>query len=342
MNIVLKVGGVAAVVCGVVVYKLGLWEPLVAAVQPQAAAAVSAPSPEATAMNAKMEPFIDCINGVDSAWRERHASYAQAYAVFMGGGPAPSILGRFYLTMAGDRYAGAKTCLQALEQAVQAKPADASLDAPGTVYIQTLSDLLPRVMALDEYYQQQDYRDDDKARARTMHAEIEPLFAKLFAASDDMREVIGQRNLERQRMALEEAARTSGKDIWWHAEHVMFQARVAVDGVERAVSTEAPSADAVQALETAFAQAYDAAKAYGDEHRDQLVKKTSMDPFWFSIESQAASLLGAIKTLRRNLTEKSQKSLSRDGEAMITSFNRLVDEYNRRIEMRRRYERSMK
>lgn len=342
MKIVLKAVGLVLVLGGVAAYKLDLWQPLVEAVQPTAIAAAAAPSPEEVAMNAKLEPFIDCINGVDSAWRERYPQYTQAYGVFLKGGPAPSILGRFYLTMAGDRYAGAKTCLHALEQAVDATPADATLDAAGRVYVNTLSDLLPRVMAIDEYYQQQDYRDDNKARGRTLHAEIVPLFDTLFAASDDMRDVISARNLARQRKALDEMARVSGQDIWWHSENIMLQARVAVDGIEREMAAEAPSREALQALETTYTEAYDAAKAYGDAHRESLVKNTGLDPFWYALERHATTLLGNIKTVRRNVAEKPSKVSPRDLESVITAFNGLVEEYNRRIAMRRTYERSMR
>ncbi|AVY94679.1 hypothetical protein DAI18_11985 [Microvirgula aerodenitrificans] len=335
VKITAKVVAISVVALGVFVYKLDVLPSFNNVVS--SSASTPGQSPEDEAQQAKMEPFIQCINGVDSIWGERYQIYRGMYADFVRGGPTPNLRARFYLTMHGDRYQGAKTCIAGLEKGIKATPADPELDKAGEAYLQTLRELLPLITELDTYYDQQSYRDDNKARGKALDEQIGSLFERLFSASSQMHKIISGRNLDMQRKMLAAMEKENGKDIWWQTENVMLQARVAVDAIEALSTSGKMSAESVQVVETAYTKAYEEAKAYGEANRPAAgTAKTAADPFWFDIASTADSLALSIKTLRRDQGD-GKKNVSRDLDDITRSFNRLVERYNERNQMRQRY-----
>lgn len=335
---------VVAIFAALIAYKMGLFHSLLNGLNSQDTTPLL--SQEDTAIVTKMEPFITCINGVDNTWRSSYARYHETYEAQVGNARMVvwNLLTKFTLKHGhDDPYTGVLSCAEGLETIIKTEPADAELDKAGADYAQTLRQLLPLVKEVDTYYAQHDYEDDKMAKGKALQAQIEPLFQNLFATSDNIHTIVAARNLSLQRKALEAMEQRNGKDAWWHIENVMLEARLAADGIEALIQQNRATTENIQAIETTYQQAYDAAKAYADSHPDEIRpdKQTQrgIDPFWPQLNTWAFDMLGSIKEVRRNID--GTQSLERSYGSMIHNFNRLVEQYNRSNATRNSYIDSM-
>lgn len=330
---------VVAIFAALIAYKMGLFHSLLNGLNSQDTTPLL--SQEDTAIVTKMGPFITCVNGVDNKWRGSYARYHDTYEAQLANARMVmwNLQTKFRLQQHDDPYTGVLSCAEGLEAVIKTEPADAELDKAGADYAQTLRQLLPLVQEVDTYYAQNDYEDDKMAKGKALQAQIEPLFKNLFATSDNIHTIVAARNLTLQRKTLDAMEQRNGKDAWWHTENLMLEARLAADGIEALIQQDRATTENLQAIETTYQQAYDAAKAYADSHPDEIRpdKKTSYptDPFWPQLESYASSLLSNIKDVRRNIAN--QQTLESNYNRMIDSFNRLVEQYNRSNDSRNRY-----
>ena len=343
MKKVVSVLATVAVIGGAFLYKTGALNALMDSNGGKAEENVETLlSKESEAMVAKLAPFVTCINGVDGAWRGAYARYQTAYENQITKGNAFwNLQTRFTLAQHGDQYAIAKSCIEGLNAGVKNRQSDPELDALGTEYAQALQQLIPLVQSVDTYYSQGDYKDDGMAKGKALQAQIVPLFKTFFAKSDRIHSLVASRNLAIEKQALTAMEQRNGKDIWWHTENVMLEARGVIDAIDALNTQDRLTVENLQPLETAYQQALETAKAYGEANRAKSEGKTAADPFWFYLEPNASALLANVKALRRDLGKGKNADLERNYNNMINSFNRLVDEYNNRNQARNRYITSM-
>ncbi|MCY9849755.1 DUF3829 domain-containing protein [Pectobacterium jejuense] len=330
-----------AVIGGAVIYKTDVLNELMGGKAEGSAETLLSKENEATV--AKLAPFVGCINGVDGIWRGAYARYHTAYESQLANGRAFwNLQTRFTLTQHGDQYAIAKNCVEGLEAGAKSGQADPELDPIGADYAQALQQLIPLVQEVDTYYSQGDYKDDGMAKGKALQSQIEPLFKTFFAKSDRIHSIVASRNLAIEKQALVAMEQRNGKDIWWHTENVMLEARTVIDAIDALNVQDRLTVENLQPLETTYQQALDAAKTYGEANRASMANKTAADPFWFNLEPNASALLANVKALRRDLDKSKNAGLEKNYNSMINSFNRLVTEYNNRNQSRNRYIESMK
>jgi hypothetical protein len=170
--------------------------------------------------------------------------------------------------------------------------------------------LAPLVKAADDYYDQQDFKDDAAKRGQELHKEMMPLFEQIFAAEAALRSGLDTVKDEVDRRQLAEIEKRSGKNYEWHLRNFMISAKSLVDLMP--TSAEAPK------IETS------AYNGFMQLNGDPATKKPIMASF---VETAIKDYFAASKFLRRTL-----ESPKPDKGEYVTNVNELVEKYNTLIE----------
>jgi hypothetical protein len=289
-------------------------------------------SPADQAMNAKLEPFIECINRVDSKLGQSIPGYRGYFPKLMQNPDSFPDKGGFFHGFKIEVYEQnnrfSRECASGLRKAVAGGPADDGLDTAGKMYADTLEQLIPLLNAADTYYDQGNYKDDKFAKGKELDAQLSPLFDRILMTSRQMRGRVHEITTgirEREIAGMEKA---EGKTFNWHTLNFMFLARRSVDGLEELADANKLTADQIKPIEERLGAALEEGRQYGAAHASQKTPKGNT-PYWFELERKGSDLLTAIKELRRALSANARGPetgtlYGRVGDA----FNSLVRDYN--------------
>jgi hypothetical protein len=326
---------VAAALAGVAIWNSGIFKggvpglPLLQISQPKLL------SPEDEALTAKLQPFVKCINDVDSNLRKVVGEYRQFFEQEQQELAGTRDRLGFRQGFTGFKLKSYETdnkfsvdCLKALGEGIAMSPAEPALDGAGQTFAATLETLLPLMNTGTAYYSQKDYKDDKFKKGKELDAQMMPLFERLFAASATMREIVhvDQDKLHEHELAAME--KHSGKTFEWYALNGMFQARRAVDAIEAASKSGKLTVAAIQQPEQRMQAALDEGKAYALVHTGEKTRQGNK-PLWFLLESNFDTVLTHIKELRRDVSAgEDQANISRHLATLNDRFNDLVSSYN--------------
>ena len=287
------------------------------------------------ALTAKLQPFIECINRVDSPLRGKAAEYREFLQQYRERQADPEgtrlnrtpSFGGFKLKPFETDNEFSKDCIKAIASGIAMKPVDAALDQPGQSYATALEKLLPLMNAATAYYRQEDYKDDKLKKGKELDAQLSPLLDQLFAASSQIRQTVHAYNdglHERELAAME---KQGGKTYEWHTLNVMFQTRRAVEMIGNAADSGTLK-EVVQQAEQKVQMAMDDATAHAQAHPNEKTPRGNK-PLWFDIDGNASAFLKSIKDLRRAISDKETDSNITDRLNQVNDdFNSLVRTYN--------------
>jgi len=181
--------------------------------------------------------------------------------------------------------------------------------------------LAPLVKAADEYYEQEDFKDDAAKRGQELHAQMMPLFEQIFTAEASLRRGLNGIKAEVDRRQLAQLERESGRNYEWHLRSFMIHAKGLVDLLPD--SADAPMIDraAYKARYAELESAYNNFTQFGETPE---AKKPIMASF---LETGVKDFFAASKFLRRVLD--SPKPEKRE---YFEKMRDLVDKYNTLIE----------
>lgn len=282
---------------------------------------------EDEALSNKLQPFIGCINRVDTALRDAYDKYGKSYDALLE--KKQSVYPTFKITVYETDNQFSRECAANLVSIRKSAPADAQLDEIADIYSGTLEKLIPIMNDADNYYRQENYVDDAMAKGRDLHAQLVPLFGTLFETSDKMRSTVEARNLALTANSLTAIEKESGRDFQWHQTNNMYRTRLALNELEKLVTANTLTSESLEPIEKALQVAFDDAKAYAQKNSNA---KTPLGnkPMWFYIESKVENVLTAFKTVRRNLSA-GKTDISTDLDSVAGRFNDLVRDYNQRL-----------
>ena len=285
-----------------------------------------------SAPESKLQPFIRCVNRVDHSIARTvtvYRAFFRQVAADPGKDRYPAGFWQFRIEPYETDNGFSRDCIAGLRRAVAQSPADPVLDPLGADYASTLESLIPLMNEADRYYQQKDYRDDHLARGRALDARLSPLLDRLAADSRRMRQAIDaeQDGFATRRLAAIEKAH--GRDFAWQQENVMLQSSRALRRIEAAAGAGRLDEATMVAAEAPLQQACDDARAYGDAHRDAKTRLGN-EPMWFQLQPAVEAYLASVKRLRRDVAAGRRSAWQGDGDAVLASYNGLVDDYNLR------------
>jgi hypothetical protein len=188
------------------------------------AAVLSAPlAPDLAAAQApsateKLNAYVGCINRLS----ERAYDSRKRYFSWVGkNGPTGKeriIYGTYTIYDTAD-------CRKNVEKANALEPRDAALEAAASAYVEAVSKLEPMLKEADDYYSQENYKDDRMARGRALHPLLLAAWDAFAGADTALRGGIETINDKRAAEKLAEIERNEGRKARYHVEALMIQAK---------------------------------------------------------------------------------------------------------------------
>src|SRR3954452_6813891 len=128
----------------------------------------------------KLNAYVGCINRLSARSydsRKRYFSWASKE------GPT----GRERIVYGTYTIYDTTNCKKAVEKANTLETRDAALEAAASAYVDAVSKLEPLLKEADDYYSQENYKDDRMAKGRAMHPRLVAAWNAFDAADDALR-----------------------------------------------------------------------------------------------------------------------------------------------------------
>jgi hypothetical protein len=275
----------------------------------------------------KMNAYVGCINRLSARSYQSRSRYFSWASKKGPTGRERIIYGTYTIYDTSD-------CVKNVEKANALEPHDAALEAAATAYAKAVAKLEPLLKEADDYYTQQDYKDDKMAKGKALHPLLVAAWDAFESADQKLRGEVEAINDKRAVAKLAEIEKSEGRQARYHIEALMIQAK----RVLREENTAKPDIAAVtQALKDYESIVKESEQFSGSAITD----KTKIGSMFIS---NAKSYLTTAKHLMRRLRDHTPYS---SGERMILGspgggwmvegsparllrdYNQLIDAYNR-------------
>ena len=272
----------------------------------------------------KLNAYVGCINRLSARSyqsRERYFSWADKKGPT---GKERIIYGTYTIYDTSD-------CRKNVEKANALEPRDAALEAAASAYAEAASKLEPLLKEADDYYSQEDYKDDKMAKGKALHPRLVAAWDTFAAADRKLRDGVEAINDKRALEKLAEIEQSEGKKARYHVEALMINAK-------RVLRTQDATNPDIAEISKALNEYENIVKAAeGVSGADGGAKIGSM------FISNAKSFLTTGKQLMRRIRDKTpyssgDKMMINAGSGwmvegsparLLRDYNQLVDAYNR-------------
>jgi hypothetical protein len=295
-----------------------------ALITPHITALAQTPPPsDPPSLTEKLNAYVGCINRLS----ERSYDSRRRYFSWVGkNGPTGKeriIYGTYTIYDTSD-------CRKNVETANALEPRDAELEAAASAYADAVGKLEPLLKEADDYYKQEDYKDDRMAKGRALHPRLVAAWDAFASADKALRAGVESINDRRAAERLAAIEQSEGKKARYHVEAVMIAAK----RVLRSMETEKPNVAAMtQAVNDYEALVKSTEKLAADSD-------AKIGSFFIS---NAKSYLVTAKQLMRRIRDKVPYSqgdrmmLGSGGgwmvegspQRLMRDYNQLVESYNR-------------
>jgi len=286
-------------------------------------AAAQAPSPNAS-LTEKLNAYVGCINRLSARSyqsRERYFSWAAKTGPT---GKEGIIYGTYTIYDTSD-------CRKNVEKANTLEPRDAELEAAASAYVDAVTKLEPLLKEADDYYEQEDYKDDRMAKGKALHPRLVAAWDAFASADKALRSGVDTINDRRALERLAAIEKDEGRNARFHVEAVMIHAK-------RVLRTQDTAKPDVAAMARALSEYEDLVKA-----AEQFSGSGDGARIGSMFIGNAKSFLVTSKQLMRRIRDKVPYSqgdrmmLNSGGgwmvegspQRLMRDYNQLVDAYNR-------------
>jgi hypothetical protein len=273
----------------------------------------------------KMNAYVGCINRLSARAFESRARYFSWVGKNGPTGRERIIYGTYTIYDTSD-------CRKNVEKANTLEPHDAELEAAASAYAEAVSKLEPLLKEADDYYSQQDYKDDKMAKGKALHPRLVAAWNAFESADQKLRSGVDAINDRRALAKLAEIEKSEGKQARYHVEALMIQAK----RVLRAEGADKPDVAAITQALNDYESMVKGAEQFTGSGNDAKIGS-------FFI-GNAKSFLVTAKALMRRIRDKVPYSagdkmmLGNQGAGwmvegspprLLRDYNQLVDAYNR-------------
>jgi hypothetical protein len=293
------------------------------------AAGLLAPlAPEAFAQTPgveKMNAYVGCINRLSERSYQSRSRYFSWAAKSGPTGRERIIYGTYTIYDTTD-------CVKNVEKANGLEPHDAALEAAATAYAKAVARLEPMLKEADDYYTQENYKDDKMAKGKALH----PLLVSAWDAFENAdKNLRGNVEIINDKRAVEKLAsieQSEGKSARYHVEALMIQAK----RVLRAENADKPDATEMTQALNDYEAIVKASEQFSGPGSDAKIGSMFV--------SNAKSYLTTAKQLMRRIRDHVPYSsgdkmmLSQPGAGwmiegspprLMRDYNQLIEAYNR-------------
>ncbi|HEY6023856.1 MAG TPA: YiiG family protein [Pseudolabrys sp.] len=279
-----------------------------------------APSP-----NAKLNAYIGCINRLSARSYDSRARYFSWAAKEGPTGRERIIYGTYTIYDTSD-------CRKNVEKANALEPHDAALEAAAAAYAEAVSKLEPLLKEADDYYSQQDYKDDKMAKGKALHPRLVAAWNAFESADQKLRSGVEAIDDRRALEKLAEIEKSEGRSARYHVEALMIQAK----RVLRAEEADKPDVAGITQAISDYESMVKGAEQFSAPGNDARIGSIFI--------SNAKSYLVTAKALMRRIRDHVPYSagdkmmLGNQGAGwmvegspprLMRDYNQLVDAYNR-------------
>jgi hypothetical protein len=278
---------------------------------------------QAPAANEKINAYVGCINRLSERSYESRARYFSWVGKNGPTGRERIIYGTYTIYDTSD-------CRQNVEKANALEPRDAALEAAASAYVEAVSKLEPLLKEADDYYSQQDYKDDRMAKGKALHPRLVAAWDAFASADQKLRGGVEAINDRRAAERLAEIERSEGRKTRYHVEALMIHAKRVVRAQDAAKPDIAAITQAVNEYESIVKGLEQSSGADGDKIGSFFI-------------GNAKSFLTTAKQLMRRIRDKVPYStgdrmmLGGGGGWMVEGspprllrdYNQLIESYNR-------------
>jgi hypothetical protein len=272
----------------------------------------------------KINAYISCINRLSGRSYQSQSRYFSWAAKSGPTGKERIIYGTYTIYDTND-------CVKNVEKANALEPHDAEIEAAATAYAKAVSKLAPVLKEADEYYTQENYKDDRMAKGKALHPLLVAAWNEFDAAHQKLSAGVDAFNDRTSLAKLAELEKTEGRKARYYIESTMIEAK----RVLRAENADKPD---VAAISKAVADLEAAIK--GAEETSGAEGSAKIGSFFMS---NAKSYLTTAKQLMRRIRDKTPYS---QGDKMMLNnslsgwmvegspprlrqdYNKLIDSYN--------------
>ncbi|HZL39701.1 MAG TPA: YiiG family protein [Pseudolabrys sp.] len=227
-------------------------------------------------------------------------------------------------------------CVKDVEEANGLEPHDAALEAAATAYAKAVARLEPLLKEADDYYTQQNYKDDKMAKGRALHPLLVAAWNDFESADKTLRSNVEAINDRRALEKLAAIEQSEGKQARYHVEALMIQAKRVIRVEDGAKPDVAKITAALNDFEAAVRGAEGFSGAGGGAKNDAKIGSMFI--------SNAKEFLTTAKQLMRRIRDHVPYSsgdkmmLGNQGTGwmvegspprLMRDYNQLVDAYNR-------------
>ena len=274
----------------------------------------------------KLNGYIDCTNSLSERAYESRSRYFSWAAKSGPTGKERIIYGTYTISEPDS-------CQKSIESANALEPHDAALEGAGSDYLKSVQALYPLLKEADDYYEQENYKDDKMAKGKALHPRLVAAWSDFEKADSKLR---GSIDTLSDKIAVEELAeieKSEGRKGRYHIQALMIKAKQ----VLRDENAEgAPDVAKITASLAVYEDAVKAAEQYAGANKDSGIGS--------SFIGSAKSFLVTSKGLMRRIRDKVPYS---DGDKMMMDggsggwmvegsparqtrdYNDLIDSYNR-------------
>ena len=175
-------------------------------------------SPADKLLTEKLNAYVGCINRLSErsfSSRSRYFSWASQKGPT---GKERIIYGTYTIYDTSD-------CRRNVEKANAIEPRDAELEAAASEYADAVSKLEPLLKEADDYYQQENYKDDKMAKGKALHPRLVAAWDAFATADKKLRGGVESINDKRALAKLAAIEQSEGRKARYHVEALMIQAK---------------------------------------------------------------------------------------------------------------------
>jgi hypothetical protein len=281
------------------------------------------PSPEQS-LTEKMNAYVGCINRLSERSYDSRKRYFSWAAQSGPTGKERIIYGTYTIYDTAD-------CRKNVEKANALEPRDAAIESAASAYVEAVSKLEPLLKEADDYYSQENYKDDRMAKGKTLHPRLVAAWDAFAGADKALRAGVDAVNDKRALARLAEIEQKEGRKARYHVQATMIHAK----RVLRAQDAEKPDlaafTQAINEYEAIVKAMEEVSNAGGD------AKIGSM------FIGNAKSYLTSAKQLMRRVRDKTPYSqgdrmmlgggggwmVEGSPQRLLRDYNQLIDAFNR-------------
>lgn len=273
----------------------------------------------------KINAYVGCINRLSERSYSSRSRYFSWAAKSGPTGRERIIYGTYTIYDTSD-------CKKNVDKANALEPRDAALEAAASAYADAVGKLEPLLKEADDYYTQENYKDDKMAKGKALHPRLVAAWDAFAGADKALRTNVEAINDRRAVEKLAEIEKSEGKSARYQVEALMIQAK----RVLRAEDAEKPDLAAITAALNDYESAVKAAEEFSGPAGANKIGSMFV--------SHAKSFLVTAKSLMRRIRDKVPYSsgdrmmLSQAGAGwmvegspprLLRDYNQLIDAYNR-------------